>query len=333
MIKPEFTEVKELFLVYPKGFKDTTESLNEFFLNLISLIPDEITQYVIVNNQQSKIELVYRFPNKKVVPVLIEGFNELWLRDIMGINCGSNKIIKPIYKPDYCEYLYPKEYLAEIDRQVFQIYEKSTGANIERMPLVFDGGNFVSNGRFGFLTDKILQQNKGEVEEIQSTLKKHLGIEPIIFNTSVTDKLGHTDGYMNFLSDNTLCVSKYPNIPFLKDDIEYSNYLNSKLNTLNLNLVTIYDRPVAEKVNGGGQSIQDKSNECLNSARGIYVNFLILNKIIVLPEYNLPNYKKTIDYNSVNKNTLEKMGFKVLTINCDEIAKLGGSLHCISFTN
>ncbi|MFN8229492.1 MAG: agmatine deiminase family protein [Bacteroidia bacterium] len=333
MIKPEYTDVKELFLVYPKGFKDTTETLNNFYLNLISLIPEEITQYVIVNNQQSKIELDYRFSNKKVIPVLIEGFNELWLRDLMGINCGFNKIIKPTYKPDYCEYLYPKSYLLEIEKQVGEIFQKTIGANLIKMPLVLDGGNFVSNGKYAFLTDKVISQNSENVNEIKKILKGYLNVEPIILETSKTDKLGHTDGYLNFLNSETLCVSKYPQIQFLKDDIEYSNKLKEILIPFNFKLIDIYDRPVAEKVVGGGQFYADKSDECLNSARGIFINFLILNKTIILPEYTLPNYKKTMDYNSTNKFTLEKMGYKVKSINCDEISKLGGSLHCISFTN
>ena len=99
-----------------------------------------------------------------------------------------------------------------------------------------------------------------------------------------------------------------------------------------LEVITIHDRPVAEKVIGGGKTENDKSIDCLNSARGIYVNFLILNDVIILPEYSIPNYKNTLDYNSVNKKSLEALGYQVLTINCDELAKLGGSIRCATFT-
>lgn len=100
-----------------------------------------------------------------------------------------------------------------------------------------------------------------------------------------------------------------------------------------LEITTIYDRPLAEKVIGSGRNEFDKTKECLNSARGIFINFLILNNTIILPEYTIPNYKRKMIYNEVNKHILQNLGYNVISINCDELAKLGGSLHCISFTN
>lgn len=84
---------------------------------------------------------------------------------------------------------------------------------------------------------------------------------------------------------------------------------------------------------GGGIHEKDKSNSCLSSARGTFINFLVINDLIILPEYTLPNYKLAMDYNAVNKKNVTDLGFKVITINCDDLAKLGGELHCVTFTN
>ena len=60
------------------------------------------------------------------------------------------------------------------------------------------------------------------------------------------------------------------------------------------------------------------------TAKGNYVNFLRLNKYIIMPIFDLPGLD---DY---NYNILSKFG-KVLTVNCNDIAKYGGLIHCISW--
>ena len=91
MIKAEFTKVSDLFLPYPKGFKDYT-SLAPFFKKLIGVVPDDIRQFIIVNNQDAADEIKNCYPAKNIQPLVIENFHEIWLRDIMGFNSGTNKI-------------------------------------------------------------------------------------------------------------------------------------------------------------------------------------------------------------------------------------------------
>jgi hypothetical protein len=185
-----------------------------------------------------------------------------------------------------------------VRNQVLEIFEKSIGAEVIEMPIILDGGNFV-----------------------------------IIVPSNKNDPLSHSDGYLNFLTENRICLSEYPTIDFLKDDIEYMNQLKRIVIEKSLEITTIYDRPIAEKLIGSGRNEHDKTKECLNSARGIFINFLILNNTIILPEYSIPNYNSKMIYNEVNKHILQNLGYNVIPINCDELAKLGGSLHCISFTN
>lgn len=333
MIKTEFSNINDLFLPYPKGFKDTSQNLNNFFKDLIGLIPKSIRQFIIVNNEMAGNEIKSCYPNKNIEIILIEGFNEIWLRDIIGFNTGSNRIFKPIYNPDYCNYIYTPDYVEKIDYQVKEIIDKSIKFEIVEIPLILDGGNFVSNGEIVFITNKVIKNNSTNSEFIKDILFDYLGVKTIIIESNQNDKLSHSDGYLNFLDKKRICLSKYPEIDFLKEDIKYLKRLESVLETNSLDIITIYDRPIAEKVIGGGKTLNDQSKECLNSARGIFVNFLILNNTIILPEYTIPNYKKTIDYNSLNKRILTNLGYNVISINCDELGKLGGSLHCCSFTN
>lgn len=333
MIKTEFSNINDLFLPYPKGFKDTSQSLNNFFKDLIGLIPKTIRQFIIVNNEMAGNEIKSYYPNKTIEIILIEGFNEIWLRDIIGFNTGTNRIFKPIYNPDYCNYIYTPDYLEKIDYQVKEIIDKSIKSEIVEIPLILDGGNFVSNGEIAFVTNKVIKDNSTSHDIIKNILSDYLGVKTIIIESNQNDKLSHSDGYLNFLDKKRICLSKYPKIDFLKEDISYLKRLESIIEENSLDIITIFDRPIDEKVIGGGKTLHDKSKDCLSSARGIYVNFLILNNVIIMPEYSIPSYKNTMDYNAINKRILTDLGYDVISINCDSIGKLGGSIHCCSFTN
>lgn len=332
MIKTDYSKVKNLFLVYPKNFGTPYEELTSFYLKLYELIPDEIRLFIIVNNEEAGKEVKLHFPTKNIEIILIDGFDEIWLRDILGFSGGNNKIYKPHFKPDYCTYIYTESYLKKLNGQVHEIFEKSIQAEVIEVPLIIDGGSLVTNGEIAFVADKIFWRNRGN-ENISQIISDYLRVKAIYIKTSPSDILCHTDGYLNFLNKDTICVSSYPDIKFLEDDRLYLKELREIIKTRNLKEIQFFDRPIAEKVNGGGLVEGDKSSTCMGSARGIYINYLILNDTVILPEYTIPSYKREFDYNSVNKNTLEGLGYKVKTINCDELAKWGGSIRCASFTN
>jgi len=333
MIKTDYSEVNNLFLSYPKDFDTDYQTLVPFYRQLIGLIPDNIKQFIIVNSHEAGEEINILFPEKRIEIIQIEGFKEIWLRDILGFNAGMNRIYKPIYKPDYCDYLYPKKYLDLINDQVFDIFSKSTNSEVIEMPLVLDCGNLVHNGSIGFITNKIINDNPEVKAYIKKIISDYLGLQAIFIGTNKHDKLSHADGYLNFLTESKICLSNYPSMPFLAQDIKYLNTLSDIVSAEHLEIVNFYDRPVAEKVNGGGKFVNDKSSDCLSSARGIFVNFLILNDTIILPEYTLPSFRREIDFNRVNRHTLESLGYKVIGINCDLLAKLGGSIRCCTFTS
>ena len=118
---------------------------------------------------------------------------------------------------------------------------------------------------------------------------------------------------------------------YLSEDIDFINRLEEELKNAGVEIITLYDRPVNEgAINCGCNG--KKHSSCLFSARGNYVNFLQINRTIILPEYTLPTKRETNFYNKVNQEILEGLGFEVKRINCDLLSKFGAVLHCISFT-
>jgi len=211
MVKSDFSRKEKLFLAYPEGFSKEYEKLTPFYEELISLIPDNIHQYIIVKNQKAGDKIKKLFPDKNLETVLIYDFEEIWLRDIMGFFIGKKKIVKPIFKPDYFTKTYNKKYLQKLDRQVRQIIDKTIGLEIIDLPLVLDGGNVVSNGEIAIITDKIYRDNPTrKKEEVNELIEEYLKVKPFIIPQMHNDKLGHSDGYISFLKKYWILISEYP---------------------------------------------------------------------------------------------------------------------------
>ena len=91
--------ISNLLLVYPDAFPSYYEALKSFYLELYELIPEDSQLNIIVNNEKAIEELIQKV-QRQFTPILVEGFDEIWLRDFMGFPEGE-EVIKPIYNPDY----------------------------------------------------------------------------------------------------------------------------------------------------------------------------------------------------------------------------------------
>lgn len=325
MIKPDYSKITDLFLAYPYGFDKYYHSFTPFFDELISLVPDDIHLYPIVNNRKATQRLHELFPNKNIEVVEIKGFYEIWLRDIMGLNCGEY-IIKPIFKPDYYKDVYTIGYLEKIDKQVRNIIATTIRKEIIDIPLIWDCGNLITNGEVSFITDKILRDNKSLTKaEVVAIIKKYTNTEPIIIPTSKYDKLGHFDGYISFLNKETVCLASYPLDDSLSEDNLYILKLKQEIISRGFKIVNSIEKTEIDKSREG--------KDFIYSAKGCYVNMLLLNDLVILPNYTFLNNKENILLNELNSNIIGNYFEDAKSVNCDLIAKDGGVLRCLSFTN
>ncbi|MES2279078.1 MAG: agmatine deiminase family protein [Bacteroidota bacterium] len=326
MIRADFSKSTNLFLAYPKGFSNEYESLVPFYDQLIELIPRDINLFLITNTKKAEREVRVKFNHKpNVDTIVINYFDEIWLRDCMGVFAGD-KIFKFNYSPNYCTLGKETKYYQYLNKLTKQALAAAFTSSIIEVPLNIDGGNFVHNTKKVFMTEKVYEDNPGK--DVEKIIKQYTGLDAIVVGRNYYDVIGHTDGYMAFKDEDNIFISEYPKLPHLKKDIEYAKMLKSVATNNGLNVLPIFDNPVDEPIQCACKNIKTRS--CLFSARGVYVNYIRFNDCIIMPEYSSP-IDSPIDYNWTNKKWLESQGFNVLSINCDPLAKFGGSLHCIAF--
>ncbi len=317
-IKTDFDHINELYLVYPKGVKEDSthrpglsdyNGLTSFYDELIKLIPLDIKLKLLVKSHSIKEEVKHARENMDVM--INSQLTSIWIRDWSGF-CAGTKLFKPIFRP---KYYYGEYHLAdEINIAAYSLHS-FMGIDMEELPLILDGGNFVTNGEVAIITRRINKDNKKKYpdeKDIKAIIQDKLKIKPIFVDEMEGEETGHADGCFAFLSKNDIAVSKYPEGLAEKG----GDYLNDNAQMLEKEGFTVH-------------RIHDFPDEKKFSAKGLFINFLRLNDTILMPEYSNMGGTEI----EKNKKILGKNDKKIVTINCDKLAELGGVLHCISFTN
>lgn len=313
-IQLDFENVSTLFLAYPEGVVecgiDYTPACSVFD-NLIKKLPRKLNLVVIVKKAETRPK-VEGIRKKNTITLIHNELSSIFLRDSSGFNMMDSHIVKPVFRPKYYRKYF--EEAAKID-QYMKVIHMILGIDMVKIPLIWDSGNLVTNGEIGFITEQILIDNKKTHTENQITeiIKSELGIVPIYLPVAPDDPFAHSDGYLAFTKMDTLLVPNYST----KSRRKYLNYIHQ--------VKTIVKKHISNIV----EINEQPSNEIYNdipSAKGNYLNFLQLGKEIYMPSFGTEELEKE------NSEILGKYG-RVKLLPSNDLARFGGLLHCISFTN
>lgn len=241
--------------------------------------------------------LVKLFNDNNLSCEFIEGTKDIWMRDFMPVKSTDAKYIQFDYHPIYLK-KYPK-YITD-----GSLIAKKLGIETIKTDIKLDGGNFVCYNGKAIITSRIFKENPNySKQELTDKIKNLLKLDKIIIIEEENDTYGHSDGMVRFVDDNIVLINEYP-----KKDIKYKKKLTDVLEKENL------------------KYIEMPSTDNITNAIGLYINYLQVENIIVLPAFNIDTDKKTLE---MFKGIFNE--YKILQLDCTEIAKDGGVLNCISW--
>ena len=168
----------------------------------------------------------------------------IWLRDFASFNM-DDKIVKPIF------YYEDNSNIALKINKSMRTLNYLLKKRLVDIDLIWDGGNLVTNGEIGFITERIIQDNKKKYtrKQIEKIIKDTLKINPVLITEFEEDELAHADGYMAFINENTVLISEYTDNKLFEKDNEYVDGIERIIKELKINLkiVRIKDNPVDDK--------------------------------------------------------------------------------------
>ena len=235
----------------------------------------------------------------------LEGTKDIWCRDYMPVQTPSGKLIQFTYNPSYLRG--NKEW--EDSRS--DVKEVCRLNNIEALfsDINLDGGNVLICDDRAIISNRIFSENPNrDKDELVKELTKLLECEIIIIPTENDDMTGHADGMVRFVNKNTILVNNL--------EEEYKYWREGMQKVIEKYKLKYINLPF----------FLPKDSKHPLSAVGIYVNYLEVNNLIVLPVFGRDEDKQAIDI--IQKTFPNKV---IETIDYNAVALEGGLLNCTTW--
>lgn len=229
---------------------------------------------------------------------------DVWARDYMPVQVTENKLVSFVYKPDYLQ----EEKYIHLQTQPEQVLSLLS-IPYHKASIKLDGGNVVCSRNKVILTEKIFEENHTlERSQLIAQLEALFETDQLYFVPRQSyDYLGHSDGMLRFLDEDTLLLNDYS-----RESKTFQKKLQKSLSGFSLEILpyNVYQN-------------KDTAN-----ASGTYINFLHMKQGIILPAFN------NIAEDEKAYSRIEELfpGECIEILGCSELASHGGVLNCISWS-
>jgi agmatine deiminase len=237
----------------------------------------------------------------------LQGTKDIWARDYMPVQKDKGSFIQFRYEPWYLKgYLHlqsnPKEVCA------------ANGIDPITSDINLDGGNVIKWHDKVIISTRVFEENQGYdkiklIAEIERLFDARVILIPDIKKGN--DMTGHADGYVRFIDGNTILVNE------IKDN-EFKYWLNGFQKMARENQLNCIEVPWFEY----------KVKDHPDSAIGLYLNYLEIGNLIILPVFEVENHLND-EVLDLFKSLLPYKNIEPVKIN--EIAQEGGLMNCISW--
>ena len=275
------------------------------------MIPDHLTDTVLFSAL-----LPPRYPElwrnlasvldvRRVSYRLLSGTRDIWVRDYLPVQIGPGEFVRFRYNPNYLhghDHLVTGPEIAGNVPEIRTLYDSG---------IVLDGGNVVASRDTVLVTDRLYRENPAIPRAaLRAELGRVLGARVVIIPPEPGDVIGHADGIVRFLDDQTVAINDYSKI-----DPAYGQCLDRSLRRAGLRAEPLPYSPTDEEFDG------------IPSAAGNYVNFLRIAGLAVVPTYDLPQDGPAC-------RAVERLlpGTEVVPVRCENLARDGGVLNCVAWT-
>jgi len=334
----EWTEQSAVLLTWPHGNTDWKKNLDEVsavYVKIAAEILQRESLIIICNSAHHAKKIEYDIlyyadqnsyqktnSNLHFYPILS---NDTWTRDHGPITIIQNK------KPKLLNFIFNgwgnkfDHFLDnQISAELFKQNAFSQETDFENINMILEGGAIETDGAGSLLTTKkcLLNPNRNlgwPKNLIEKTLRSFLGISQILWldegHLAGDDTDGHIDTLARFCPDNKICYVQSKDkkeehyLSFSRMEKQLQSFKNTKGIPYQL-----FPLPMPQAIYQHGERLP-----------ATYANFLIINGAVLLPIYG------------VNEDDLAIQQIQrcfpqhnIIPINCLELIKQHGSLHCIT---
>ncbi len=254
-----------------------------------------------------KRNLIHILENSGYTVKEIIDTRDIWCRDYMPIKGADNHLVRFKYEPSY---LTKDEKWRKTITNIDDILRPDKW-NYKKSNIKLDGGSIEIHNDQGIISDRVFIENTNEDEiTLLTTIKRLLGLKNLtVIPQHPKDFTGHVDGLVRFIDRKTVLIND------LTKEGPEEWVLGFKMALYN----------AGYKMEALPYRAYDNKGD---DAKGIYMNFLKLPDLIVMP---------TFTYKNEDKKAAEKLaqvfpGREIKTVYSTDLAKKGGIINCVTWT-
>ena len=241
----------------------------------------------------------------------------VWCRDYMPVMTKSGKLVQFTYNPSYMQSEYWQKRIP-----VSQKIHDEFGLNCDSSCIILDGGAIEIFDDMAIVSDRVFRDNQGMESVIIREIEDKLELDRlIVIPQHPYDFTGHVDGLVRFINKDTVIINdlsgemkkskeRHP----ARHKLEEHWYYSFKMALYNSGL-ECKELPCTMHHNS-----KDKD------AAGIYINFLLLDDLIIIPRFN----DKPTD-NKVKDNLESLYKRKAIQVEAKDLAAEGGVVNCVTW--
>lgn len=241
----------------------------------------------------------------------------IWCRDFMPVKESNDKLVKFKYEPIYLtEIIKGKKTIPD----VHQILKALGIEDYTESDLKLDGGAIEILGNQAIVSDRVLRDNKERsISSVLSEIKNLLSLKKLIVVPQYPDDYtGHVDGMVRFIDEKTVLLNNE-----VADDLNITNLYKRKMhNNWYYSFAMALEEHGLKTVTVPMTDYIDNENK---THLGLYINFLKLNDVIVMPSY------ETAEDDQAALILEKAYKLPVISINSRELAKIGGIINCVTW--
>ena len=196
---------------------------------------------------------------------------------------------------------------------------KKLGVPVISSPLIVEGGNLLADKGRLFVTDKLLENNKGMTRaQVETELKRALQLDTVEWMKPLPNEpTGHVDMYAKLIAPNTMLVSD-TTVPAQKKVMDEAA---ARFKALGYEVVRATNAPT--RAAAGDPQVKS------------YANALVINGTVFVPQYKSQSDDAKLGkaVAAADKKALEayaSAGLKTVPVHADELINFQGSVHCMT---
>jgi len=326
---PEWHKQLAVLLTWPNANSDwqkTLEEIQSFYLQLITkllvsekiilLCEDKTTQENITTRLKQEFNITTRALQQ--LDFLFIQTNDTWIRDygpLSVINGNTLEYHNFEFNAWGKKYPYVMDNLVNLQLAESPPFMTTSWQNHD---LILEAGAIETNGTHSLIAHRhcVLNRNPLNQTEFEQKLKSLLGIQQFLWLDNLQllgdDTDGHIDNFVRFCNENSIAYLQSTD----PSDFHYASLLKLEKQLINYNQDNQFKLtaiPLPTPI------FNNKNNRLAAS----YLNFLITNSQVIVPQFNVSE-----DSIAIKKFEMLFPNKQVTGLNCLALIKQGGGIHC-----